>query len=251
MAEEERDSLHSRLDMLQRQLDELRYEVQRVKQEVASQRSSPVAAPSAGPPPETTRPRVEPSHGQPTPSAPSPRPKPKPREGWQAAAAAERAKKTIDLEFWLGGRGLLLLGVTAGVLAVGFFVKEAIERGWIGPATRVLLGAAIGIAAVIVGERIRARGFRIYGLWLAAGGFSAVYLSIWAAAALYSLVPSLVGFFLMVVVVAVAAEKPSHAAPLLRSRAGTHRRGRRESLSAGEMVSRLRNSSNVQTWTRV
>jgi uncharacterized membrane protein len=205
MAEQERDSLHSRLDLLQRQLDELRYELQRVKQEVANQRSSPVAAPSVSPPPETSKPRVAPSPREATSAAPSPRPTHKPREASQAAAAAERAKKTIDLEFWLGGRGLLLLGVTAGVLAVGFFVKEAIERGWIGPAARVLLGAAIGIVAVIVGERIRARGLRIYGLWLAAGGFSAVYLSIWAAAALYSLVPSLVGFLLMVVVVAVAA----------------------------------------------
>lgn len=111
----------------------------------------------------------------------------------------------MDVEFWLGGRGLLLLGVIAGVLAVGFFVKEAIERGWIGPATRVLTGGGVGIAAVILGERIRARGYRTYGLWLAAGGFSAVYLSIWAAAALYVLVSSPLGFFLMVVVVAIAA----------------------------------------------
>ncbi|UCF20408.1 MAG: DUF2339 domain-containing protein [Gemmatimonadota bacterium] len=110
-----------------------------------------------------------------------------------------------DLEFLLGARGLLLIGVTALVFAVGFFVKEAVERGWIGPSVRVLLGAAVGLVAIVAGERIRAAGYRVYGLWLAAGGFSAVYLSIWASAALYALMPSALAFALMVIVVTVAA----------------------------------------------
>jgi hypothetical protein len=110
----------------------------------------------------------------------------------------------VDLEYWLGGRGLLLIGVAALVLAVGFFVKEAIERNWIGPTIRVLLGGGVGFAAVLAGERIRATGYRTYGLWLAAGGFAAIYLSIWAAAALYALLPTAVGFSMMVGVVAAA-----------------------------------------------
>ncbi len=110
-----------------------------------------------------------------------------------------------DLEFWLGARGLLLIGVTALVFAVAFFVKEAVERGWIGPSVRVSLGAAVGLLAILAGERIRAAGYRVYGLWLAAGGFSAVYLSIWASAALYALVPAGLAFALMVLVVGVAA----------------------------------------------
>jgi uncharacterized membrane protein len=116
-----------------------------------------------------------------------------------------RSWRQVDLEFWIGGRGLLLVGVAALVFAVAFFVKEAIERGWIGPTIRVLAGGGIGIAAAIAGDRIRALGYRTYGLWLSAGGFSAVYLSVWAAAALYALVPVSVGFVLMVVVVGVAA----------------------------------------------
>jgi hypothetical protein len=204
MAEKERDSLHTRLDMLQRQLDELRHELHRVRREVENRESGAVAAPPPRPSPQPYTPPVElatPPQAQP---AQPPR-GPARKEAWRATTAAEREKKAIDLEFWLGGRGLLLLGVTAGVLAIGFFVKEAIERGWIGPAARVLLGGGIGVAAVIGGEWIRARGYRIYGLWLAAGGFSAVYLSIWAATALYSLVSTTFGFLLMVAVVAVAA----------------------------------------------
>lgn len=205
MTEQGRDPLDSRLDLIQRQLDELRHELNRVRHEVAL-RESGGGAPSLRESLAESKPSVEPAAGPKTPGRiQPPRPSPDPQQAWQGLAAAERGKTSIDLEFWLGGRGLLLLGVTAGVLAVGFFVKEAIERGWIGPATRVLLGGGVGVAAVIVGERIRARGYRIYGLWLSAGGFSAVYLSIWAAAALYSLVSSPLGFLLMVIVVAIAA----------------------------------------------
>jgi len=135
---------------------------------------------------------------------PSPLP-PTPEGRSTAAASEERDRSYADLEFWLGGRGLLLLGITALVLAVSFFVKEAIERNWLGPTIRVLLGAGVGVAAVVAGERIRALGYRTYGLWLAAGGFAAIYLSIWAAAALYSLVSTPVAFVLMVVVVVSAA----------------------------------------------
>jgi hypothetical protein len=204
MAEQERDSLHSRLDVLQRQLDELRYELHRVKREVESRESGAVEPPPHRASPEPPTPPVE---RAPQPQAPPMQPPRRPahKEAWQATTAAEREKKAIDLEFWLGGRGLLLLGVTAGVLAVGFFVKEAIEREWIGPAARVLLGGGVGIAAVIAGEWIRARGYRVYGLWLAAGGFGALYVSIWAAAALYALVSTAFGFLLMVAVVTVAA----------------------------------------------
>ncbi len=162
-----------RLIALERQSERFQRELQQIKQELLG-RAAPAATPA---------PPVQP-----------------------AAAAPERPRrKSVDLEFWLGGRGLLLLGVAALVLAVGFFVKEAIERGWIGPALRVTLGAGVGIVAVVVGERIRAAGHRTYGLWLAAGGFSAVYLSVWAAAELYALVSLPLGFLLLVVVVVAAA----------------------------------------------
>lgn len=112
--------------------------------------------------------------------------------------------EVADLEFWIGGRGLLLLGALALVLAVGFFLKYSIEQGWIGPTVRVLLGAAVGGVAVGVGERTRSAGHRTYGLWLSASGFSAIYLSVWAATQLYALLGPALGLSLMVVVVCAA-----------------------------------------------
>ncbi len=197
MAHDERDDLLQRLNALERVLKHTQRELQQIRQEVLS-RTTPVAEAPAIPTPPT--PIVPVEEAAETPPPPSERPEPA-----AAAVVKERERSYVDLEFWLGGRGLLLLGVAALVLAVGFFVKEAIERGWLSPTIRVLLGAGVGVLAVVAGERIRARGYRTYGLWLAAGGFSAIYLSIWAAAALYALVSTMQGFLLMVVVVTAAA----------------------------------------------
>ena len=120
------------------------------------------------------------------------------------ARARDEVRRAIDVEFWLGGRGLLLLGVVAFVFAVGFLLKYAFDHGWIGPLTRVLMATGAGLAAVVIGHRLNRQGYRVYGLWLAAGGFGAIYMSIWAAVNLYSLLPPAAGFVLMVLLVGAA-----------------------------------------------
>lgn len=199
MAHDEQGDLLQRLLALERQSERLQNELRQIKQELLSRATRVAEAPAAATPPPTPIAPVEEAPETPPPP-PSEQPEP------AAAAVAEKGERSyVDLEFWLGGRGLLLLGVAALVLAVSFVVKEAIARGWMGPTVRVLLGSGVGVLAVLAGERIRGLGYRIYGLWLAAGGFSAIYLSVWAAAVLYALVSAPLGFLLMVVVVTAAA----------------------------------------------
>jgi len=199
MAHDEQDDLLQRLLALERQSEQLQNELRQIKQELLSRATRIAEARATATPPPLSSEPVEQAAEVPPPPPPE-RPEP------AGAAVAEKGERSyVDLEFWLGGRGLLLLGVAALVLAVSFVVKEAIERGWMGPTVRVLLGAGVGVLAVLAGERIRGLGYRIYGLWLAAGGFSAIYLSVWAAAVLYALVSTPLGFLLMVVVVTAAA----------------------------------------------
>jgi uncharacterized membrane protein len=206
MPDNEHDHLVKRLEELERQSTQLDFELRRLRHDLLRHERAAVVPPVAPPPPKAE----ETAAAEPT--APPPAPVAKPevppaaeQEVVGAGAEADKKRDAIDVEFWLGGRGLLLIGVAALVFAVGFFVKEAIERGWIGPTIRVLLGAGVGVVAAVAGDQIRARGYRIYGLWLAAGGFSAIYLSLWAAAALYALLTTGAGFALMVIVVAAAA----------------------------------------------
>jgi hypothetical protein len=178
-----------RLMALERQSEELRAEIRRLRSDLLAAGGGSEGSERSG---------AGTERGPEVGSAPAGSAGPAEGLGW-------RRRWGPDLEFWLGGRGLLLLGVLALVFAVGFFVKEAVERGWIGPGARVLLGAGVGAAAIGVGERVRASGLRTYGLWLSAGGFGAVYVSVWAAAALYSLLATPAAFSLLVAVIAAAA----------------------------------------------
>ena len=181
--------------VLQSELDELRADILRYGGEAKAAEEPPLEMTAPTPPPAPETPSDE-AREQTVAAAST--------AATKAPVMEDHYKRMADLEFWLGGRGLLLIGVAALVVAVGFMVREAIERGWIGPWVRVLLGAGIGVAAVVAGERIRTLGYRTYGLWLSAGGFSAIYVSIWAAVALYSLVSATVGFSMMVVLVLAA-----------------------------------------------
>jgi uncharacterized membrane protein len=109
-----------------------------------------------------------------------------------------------DIESVIGGSVFAWVGIIAGVVAVGFFLKEAFEREWIGPGARVSLGALAGLALLGLGERLRARGMRPYAFVLSGGGVLILYLSIYASYTFYQLLGQPVAFLLMTLVTAVA-----------------------------------------------
>jgi uncharacterized membrane protein len=109
-----------------------------------------------------------------------------------------------DIESVIGGSVFAWVGIIAGVIAVGFFLKEAFERDWIGPGMRVSLGALGGLALLGLGERLRARGMRPYAFVLSGGGVLILYLSIYASYNFYQLLGQPVAFLLMTLVTALA-----------------------------------------------
>ena len=106
-----------------------------------------------------------------------------------------------DLEQWFGQRGLLVVGVLALLTAAGFFLKYAIDRGWIAPIVRSLLAIVAGVAVAAWGEaRIRrggGGGLRRYGAAMIGAGGGLAYLGLWAAAGPYGLIERRVGILLL------------------------------------------------------
>lgn len=99
----------------------------------------------------------------------------------------------------LGG----LLAVVAALLAL----VAAIDRGWLGPAARVSAGLAIGVSLWVVGSRVRRVGHRWGASALAGAGIGTLYGSLFAAASLYDLIPSLVASVGMIAVTALGAAR--------------------------------------------
>ena len=108
-------------------------------------------------------------------------------------AKSAAATSVATAEEWIGQRGLLAAGVFLLILAAGYFLKLAFDRGWISPLVRCAGGALFGVGVVVTGWRLHQRGLRTYGAAVMGAGAAIVYLAAWAAARLYQLVPVTVG----------------------------------------------------------
>jgi uncharacterized membrane protein len=117
------------------------------------------------------------------------------------AAASDQG----SLERRIGERLLLYAGMVLVVFAVGFFLRYAFEHDWVSPAVRVSLGLAGGLALVAGGARLVRGGYEQYGLFITGGGFAVLFLSIYAAFAIYALIGQTPAFALLVLVAAAAA----------------------------------------------
>ena len=95
---------------------------------------------------------------------------------------------------------MLASGIIVLVLGVAFFVKYAFDRHWINETARVAIGTTAGIAVWIGGLMFVRRGYAVFGRGIAGAGLAMMFISAWAATALYRLVPDGAGFAWMVAV---------------------------------------------------
>jgi len=104
-----------------------------------------------------------------------------------------------------GPKILVGAGGLAVIVFLGLFVRYAWENDWVGPLGRVLSGAAVSLALVAGGLRIMHRRYRPLGQGLTAAGFAGLYLTAWAAHAVYQLVARATASGLLLAVIAAAA----------------------------------------------
>ena len=96
-------------------------------------------------------------------------------------------REAVDWEQVIGGNWLARVGVLALILGVAFFLKLAFDNDWIGPTGRVALGAVGGLALLVAGEFWQKR-YPGYARALSGGGVGLLYLSTYAAFAIFDLV---------------------------------------------------------------
>jgi uncharacterized membrane protein len=113
----------------------------------------------------------------------------------------------LSSEQWIGQRLLLAVGVVALILAAGYLLRLSFDRGWISPLLRCIGGTVTGVIVGAVGWRLHSR-YRTYGAALIGCGAAIIYLSVWAAARLYEVLPpttGIVGLALVSVALAMIA----------------------------------------------
>jgi uncharacterized membrane protein len=114
------------------------------------------------------------------------------------------ARQTGSLEQKIGTRWLLILGIITSIVGVGFFLKYAYDNDLIGPLGRVVITAVAGIAALIVGEGTRRRGYGIVAKGVTALGFAILYAAVFSAYRFYELIGSGPAFALAIFITATA-----------------------------------------------
>lgn len=102
---------------------------------------------------------------------------------------------------------LSILGIFTLVLGVGYFVKYAIDKNWIGPLMRVLIGIFAGISVIFTGFFLR-KTYAVFSSILVGGGFAILYFTVTLAFQenmVFTQNSAFVGLFLITVFAVAAA----------------------------------------------
>lgn len=138
-----------------------------------------------------------------------PEPKPKVAPVEERRPVPEVPYKPIDwknLEVKIGKYLMQIIGAAVFLLGMGFFLKYAIDQGWLSPAVRVGIGFATATAMVAVAAFLSQK-FKNWAMGLLAGGIILYYFSHYAGFAFYHLFDQRVAFigFVLIVIGTVIA----------------------------------------------
>ncbi|MBS1504073.1 MAG: DUF2339 domain-containing protein, partial [Bacteroidetes bacterium] len=108
-----------------------------------------------------------------------------------------------DLEKFIGENLVNKIGIAILVLAVGFFVKYAIDNNWIGPAGRVAVGIFCGGIMIGIAHRLR-KSYKAFSSVMVGGGLAVFYFTITLAFHQFHLFSQTVSFIILIVVTCFA-----------------------------------------------
>ncbi|HET9425546.1 MAG TPA: DUF2339 domain-containing protein, partial [Gemmatimonadaceae bacterium] len=174
-----------RLDRLEREIAILRAEFARLREHVGAPASTPPRSWYKAPPPP---PAAESRAADARASAPTPPPRVEPTR-----------EPGRSFEEIIGSAGMTAVALVMVLIGLSTFLGWAIQRGLLGPTTRVVLGYAAAGGIAFAGMRFRMRGTREFGNVLLAIALAVVHLVCWSAGPLLHVIPSWValaiGFF--------------------------------------------------------
>jgi len=112
-------------------------------------------------------------------------------------------ERNPDLEKFIGENLISKIGIGILVLAIGFFVKYAIDNNWIGEVGRVGIGLLCGAILVGIAHRLR-NGYKAFSSVLVGGGIAVFYFTISLAYHNFHLFGQTTSFIIMVGITAFA-----------------------------------------------
>lgn len=121
----------------------------------------------------------------------------------QAAPSPTFFERHPDMEKFIGENLVSKIGIAILVLAIGYFVKYAIDQNWIGPVARVAIGILCGGILTALAHRFR-NSYRAFSSVLAGGGIAVFYFTITLAFQQFQLFSQSTAFVIMIVITVFA-----------------------------------------------
>ena len=103
----------------------------------------------------------------------------------------------VPLETTLGLNWINRIAVFTLLLGAAFLFKYGVDNDWFGPGVRVAMGIAAAMISLFAGDRLWRRGQTVFAQGIIGLGLALLYLSIYAAAMLYQLLPQSLAFVAM------------------------------------------------------
>lgn len=110
----------------------------------------------------------------------------------------DKSERNI-VEKLLGGNLLAKIGIVTLVLGIGFFVKYAIDQGWINEIGRVAIGLLTGGIIIGIAHKLKEK-YSVFSSILVGGGISVFYVTITLAFREYEIFSQTVAFVLLIAV---------------------------------------------------
>lgn len=98
---------------------------------------------------------------------------------------------------------LTIIGILTLVLGIGYFVKYAIDKNWIGETLRFLIGIFVGLGILVIGYFLK-KNNKIFSAILSGGGLAVLYLSVTISFQQYHLFSQNVGFTFLLLITILA-----------------------------------------------
>jgi uncharacterized membrane protein len=114
------------------------------------------------------------------------------------------APKSRDMEKFIGENLVSKIGIAVLVIAIGFFVKYAIDNNWVGEVGRVAIGVLCGGILIALAHKMR-NSYRAFSSVLAGGGLAVLYFTITLACKQFHLFDQATAFIIMICITAFAA----------------------------------------------
>jgi uncharacterized membrane protein len=108
-----------------------------------------------------------------------------------------------DLEKFIGENLINKIGIAILVLAIGFFVKYAIDNNWVGPVGRVAIGVVCGGILIGIAHRMR-NSYKAFSSVLVGGGMAILYFTITLAYHQFHLFNQLTSLIILIVITCFA-----------------------------------------------